>query len=185
MGTELVTNIYIFVMAIVLAIVEIQIEGKDGWAKSLPTWTPSGLTAKLTHKLTGKKLTGYHLSLFPLVLLIFHIPYVRGVELTLTHWLTTISLFTMFIVLWDFLWFVLNPHYPLKDFSKANIPWHSNWKFGMPTDYIMGILASLLLALLIADGLNWWIFHFGLFVVETILVVLFSIFVLKIDHWSK
>lgn len=40
--TEIITtNLYIFIMATVLAILEIQIEGKHGWAKNLPTWRPS------------------------------------------------------------------------------------------------------------------------------------------------
>jgi len=34
------TNIYIFVMATVLALLEIQIEGANGWARNLPTWRP-------------------------------------------------------------------------------------------------------------------------------------------------
>jgi hypothetical protein len=33
--TLIITNVYIFVMALVLAVLEIQIEGKNGWAKDL------------------------------------------------------------------------------------------------------------------------------------------------------
>jgi hypothetical protein len=61
--TLIITNVYIFVMALVLAVLEIQIEGRNGWAKDLPTWRPSPDTwyAQLYARLMFKKrLTGYH-----------------------------------------------------------------------------------------------------------------------------
>jgi len=33
-------SIYLFVVALVLAFLEVQIEGKHGWASKLPTWKP-------------------------------------------------------------------------------------------------------------------------------------------------
>jgi len=36
----LIKVVYFYIIAIFLAILEIQIEGKHGWAEKLPTWRP-------------------------------------------------------------------------------------------------------------------------------------------------
>lgn len=187
-----ITNFYLFVMALVLALLEIQIEGEGGWAKNLPTWRshPDNLIGKFYKKMmSGKELTGYHALMFTFVLLIFHLPYVFGLKLTLEHWLQTVSLFFMFIAFWDFLWFVLNPHYPLKGFSKNN-PNHKDFFLGIPTDYYFAILISFLIVIPIyflgnTDVFSWWLENIVLFLIETGITILFSIFVLDIDNWSK
>ena len=52
--------------------------------------------------------------------------------------LRSILLSIYYITLWffteDFLWFVFNPYYTIKKYTKESIPWHSNqpWIFGMP-----------------------------------------------------
>lgn len=189
----IVTNIYLFLMAVVLAILEIQIEGPHGWAKNLPTWRPhpGHPVAKIYAKMmSGKELTGYHSAMFTLVFLIFHLPYVFGLTFGLEHWLKTLSLFFMFIALWDFLWFVLNPHYPLRNFAKNN-PNHKAFLFGMPVDYYYSLAFSLSLAgvgqyLFSFQGLlNWWGINFGLFLAETILTILFTLYILDIDNWQR
>lgn len=188
-----VTNIYLFMMATVLAILEIQIEGEHGWAKALPTWRPhpGHPMAKIYAKImSGKELTGYHGAMFTLVLLIFHLPYVFGLTFTIQHWLQTLSLFFIFIALWDFLWFVLNPHYPLASFAKDN-PNHKEFLWGLPVDYYYSIAFSLILAAAaeyffkISGFLSWWGVNFGLFFTETVLTVLFSLYILDIDNWQK
>ncbi len=180
------TNIYLFLMAAVLALLEIQIEGAHGWAKNLPTWRPSSnnLAVKIFSKImSGKETTGYHLAMFTFVLLIFHLPYVFGLTITLEHWLKTLSLLFMFAVVWDFLWFVLNPHHPLKFFQKEHIIIHKKWIWRIPIDYPLGILASLLVILPIGE-FNFWIFNITLFTLQTILVILFTLYILKIDKWN-
>lgn len=185
------TNIYLFLMAAVLAILEIQIEGPHGWAKNLPTWKPQpgNLAGKIYSKImSGKELTGYHAAMFTFVALIFHLPYVFGLSLTFEHWLQTLSLFFLFIALWDFLWFVFNPHYPLKYFTKEN-PNHKTFFLGLPVDYYFSIATSLLLVLIGEyffkyNMVSWWLEHFVLFIIETVLIVLFSLYVLKIDNWD-
>ncbi len=188
-----ITNLYLFVIAVVLAILEIQIEGPHGWAKNLPTWRPDPKhpVAKLYSKMmSGKELTGYHTSIFTFVFLIFHLPYVFGLAFTLEHWLQTMALFFIFIALWDFLWFVLNPYYPLKSFVKDN-PNHQQFFLGMPTDYYYSIAISLSIALLgehlfhFSGMFSWWLEHFVLFIVETVLVIFFSLYILDIDNWHK
>lgn len=187
------TNIYLFITATVLAILEIQIEGQHGWAKNLPTWRPhsSKWYVRLYSKMmSGKEMTGYHVSMFAFVLLLFHLPYVFGLTLTLEHWLKTFSFFFIFVVLWDFLWFVLNPHYPLKQFKKEHLSFHhKEWFLGMPTDYwgaLVISLAVLLPAILgrgATDLVSWWAINWLLFGIQTIFVVLFSLYVLQIDKW--
>jgi len=190
----IISTIYLFILAIVLAILEIQIEGKYGWAKNLPTWRPTQdnwLVRAYTKFMSDREPTGYHMSMFTFVLLIFHFPYVFGQVLNLTNWLMTMSLFFIFIVLWDFLWFVFNPHHPLKKFTKQHILWHKKWWAGAPLDYYLSILVSLII-LLPAVFYNdiwylftWWLAHILLFTIQTLIVIWFSLVVLKIDNWEK
>ncbi len=187
------TNFYLFLMAIVLAILEIQIEGPHGWARNLPTWRPRSdhwLVRVYVKFMSGKEMTGYHLMLFGFILLIFHLPYIFGLTLTWEHWLKTISLFFIFVVLWDFLWFVLNPHYPLKKFKKEHIIFHKKWLWFMPVDYYFGLIISFLV--LIPYSLqqptcaliDWWLINVCLFIIQTIMVILFTLLVLDIDKWK-
>jgi len=190
----LVINLYLFILAVVLAFLEIQIEGRHGWAAKLPTWRPSDqkwYVRAYTKIMSGKTFTGYHLSMFSFVVLIFHLPYVFGIPLTLASWLQTLSLFFFFVVLWDFLWFVLNPHYPLVNFRREHIGWHQRWWGAVPVDYYGGLMVSLVcqLPLVFAQGslapLGWWFTHLGLFSLETLIVVVYSLHILKIDNWFK
>lgn len=180
------TNLYIFLVATVLAILEIQIEGEFGWAKNLPTWRPKGTwyTKLYERIMSGREFTGYHLTMFSFVFLIFHLPYVFGLPFNLMDELRTMSFFFIFIVLWDFLWFVLNPYYPLSKFKAEHIWWHKKWALGAPVDYYGGILVSLLIIIPSADYL-WWLENVLLFGLETLILSLLTIYILKIDRWKK
>lgn len=182
----ILTNFYIFILAAILAILEIQIEGSSGWAKNLPTWRPSPghPVAKVYSKImSGKELTGYHSALFLFILLIFHLPFFLGTTFSLENELRILALYMIFIALEDFLWFVLNPFHPLKNFSKNNVN-HRQFLLGMPVDYYFAVGISLLLAFL-GGFLHWWILNFGLFAVETVITILFTIYVLGIDNWME
>lgn len=123
--------LYILVSALVLAALEIQIEGKHGWAAKLPTF-------KMKKKLLGvKPLTGYHVFFLLFTLLIFHFPI-----FFISHWCYKNELLVLgtWILVWsleDFLWFVINPHFGLKKFNKDNkdLWWHQSWFLGLPTFY--------------------------------------------------
>lgn len=188
------TNLYIFIIAILLAILEIQIEGAHGWAKNLPTWRPSKEKwyVRLYEKMmSGREFTGYHLTMFTFVLAIFHLPYVFGLSWGWEHWLKTLSFFFIFIVLWDYLWFVLNPHYPLARFKKEHIWWHKKWLLGAPVDYYGGVILSGLIFLPISlsrqssELFLWWLLNVLLFGLLTILTILFTFWVLDLDSWQE
>lgn len=190
----IISNIYLFLLAVVLAILEIQIEGKHGWAMNLPTWRPrkgSWFIKVYSNFINGKEVTGYHLSMFTFVLLILHLPYSFGQELNILNWSMTMSLFFIFIVLWDFLWFVMNPHYPLKKFNKQHISWHKKWWAKAPVDYYVSLLLSFIVLLPVILRYDiwemslWWLLHILFFSIQLILIIIFTLFVLKIDNWKK
>lgn len=190
----ILTNIYIFILAVVLAILEIQIEGPNGWAKNLPTWRPAAdkwYIRMYVKFMSGREATGYHITMFSFVFLIFNLPYFFGLDINWNNWLRTASFFLIFVVLWDFLWFVLNPHYPLKKFKKEHIWWHKKWLAFAPVDYYGSILLSgiILLPLVSMNGdwsaINWWLFNLLLFILETMVLVAFTFWVLDIDSWAK
>src|SRR5215475_6361939 len=78
---------YFFLIAFILAHLEIQIEGPHGWAEKLPTWRWDG---RFVRRWFGKPVTGYHLCLVTLILLFLHVPqlyvprpYLLGITLSL------------------------------------------------------------------------------------------------------
>ena len=58
---------YFFLIAFILAHLEIQIEGPHGWAEKLPTWRWDSPGVR---RWFGKPVTGYHLCLVTLILLV-------------------------------------------------------------------------------------------------------------------
>jgi hypothetical protein len=124
--------------SIVFALFEIQIEGKDGWAKNIPTWKTN--TKPISFKPIriildpNKPFTGYHLYLLLFIILLVHLP------LIFYNWGLRNEIFIISFLLYlstveDFLWFVLNPYYGIKNFKKENIPWHTYWFLKIPAGY--------------------------------------------------
>ena len=145
----LVQAVFWFVLALLLACVEIESEGKYGWAQRMPTWyRTKGIPAKIFGFLLGKKpLTGYHLFLISFIFLMFHMPFVMQMYWSLAQELVCIALLIAWWILEDFIWFILNPYYGIKNFKRSNIWWHSKrcWLFGLvPMDYIYGLTASVI-----------------------------------------
>ncbi len=168
--------IYIFILALILAILEVQIEGAHGWAKNLPTWRakPDKWYAKLYKKIMeDKDMTGYHLSLFSLILLLFHAPFFFGINWTWFQEIKIISIFFLFIIIEDYLWFVVNPHFTVKDFKGKHIIWHKKWLCKLPQGYWLGALISFLLALLnnyyFSGYLINWLIMFAILIILTII----------------
>ena len=133
--------------AVVIACVEIEAEGKHGWAEKMPTWyRTTGFWAVLYGRLmAGKPLTGYHAFMFFFPTLLFHAHFFMGVPWSGREELKAWAMYFAWCPLWDYFWFVLNPHYAGR-FRKDCVWWHarSRWVFGLfPVDYLIAFLVSL------------------------------------------
>lgn len=145
------TALFWFLLCVCLACIEIESEGKWGWAEKAPTWyRTTGPVAKVYGLLMGgKPLTGYHAFMFAFPLFILHVPYVSGVAWSAAEELRTAALYFVIGALWDYLWFVLNPHYGPRGFKKTTVWWHakSKWVFGLfPADYLFAAVISVAMA---------------------------------------
>src|SRR5918911_5602389 len=96
----------LFVYALLFALVEIEIEGPDGWAEKLPTWyrvTP-GYARLFAAVLSGKPLTGYHATMLPITVLSFHLGFAFGLPWSWAAELRILAAYMVYNVVWDFLW---------------------------------------------------------------------------------
>ena len=142
---------YFFVIALVLAHLEIQIEGPHGWAEKLPTWRWDSPGVR---RWVGKPVTGYHVCLVTCLLLLLHVPQFHGAS-----WERETDLLSMFFFLtvtWDFLWFACNRHYGVGRFRKGQIWWFPAWTFGVPRPYFLLTALSLGAALAPALWTGAW-----------------------------
>ena len=167
MNTTIVTifqSLYLFAIVIVLALLEIQIEGQYPWAEKLPTWRK---------KLKGisKDITGYHIYLATFVLLLFHLPYIFGRNFTIPNELKLLSLIILISVNEDFLWNIFNPNpkFGTKNFKKNYGHLFNKFFFYIPSDYYFSVILSLLLAL-VANETLWWTITFMVFLILTVLL---------------
>ena len=134
----LAVGAYFFLIAFVLAHLEIQIEGPHGWAEKLPTWR---WDSRAVRRWFWKPVTGYHLCLVTLILLFVHVPQLYG-----GSWEREADLLAMFFLLtvtWDFLWFACNRHFGVSRFRKGHIWWFPTWTLGVPRPYLLMIVLSL------------------------------------------
>ena len=122
---------FIFINSFLFALIEIEIEGKEGWAKNLPT----------VRNIIGK-MTLYHVYMFLFIITIF----LRIYPLNGINSFDTIFYTTSWFLLEDFLWFILNPYYTIKNYKKNAIWWHSDqkWLFGMPLHNYTGLILMLI-----------------------------------------
>ncbi len=130
---SLAFTLYLFFLSLLLALIEIEIEGKNGWAVKTETFRKDLTKIRYIKKISwSRELTGYHLFLNIFLFMLFHMPYFFGYPLTLGNELELLGYFFLFGVTWDFLWFVLNPYYGIRKFKKNEIPWFSQnrWVFG-------------------------------------------------------
>ena len=123
---------FMIFVAVILAFWEIQIEGKDGWAAKTASWRiEKGWVLKFTG---GRPLTGYHIFMTLFMLAIIHLP------LFFTAWswqieLLLIGFYIGMVLIEDFFWFALNPHYGIRNFRKGKIWWHKTWWGPVPSLY--------------------------------------------------
>ncbi len=133
---------------------EVEAEGKYGWAEKMPTWYRiNGWVPRFYILLMGggRPLTGYHFFLIPLQLMIFHIGFITGAPWSISAECHVLSLLFAFIIMWDYIWFVLNPFYGARNFRKNKVWWFSKsyWvNDRIPLEYIGAIILSLVFAAL-------------------------------------
>ena len=146
---DVARTLLLFAWAFGLAAIEIEIEGGRGWAENLPTWFRKGGTlGRVYGTLMGSRpLTGYHVFAFAIPLLLLHLPFVSGVHWTLARELMVFATYFSLAVVWDYLWFVLNPAYTVKRFRRGAVWWFEvPWIWRFPLDYYLGIAFSIVLA---------------------------------------
>jgi hypothetical protein len=109
---------YLFAISAVFALLEVQIEGNDGWARQLPTGRIEN--AWTQRRLGARAITGYHCYIHTFVLLLAHSRVSRAV-----------------LGAEDFLWFAVNPSFGLSNFRRERVWWHAQTSWGfMPRDYL-------------------------------------------------
>lgn len=130
-------------LALLLANVEVQIEGSAGWAANLPTWRiEDGWLLDLFWG--GRPMTGYHVYIFSFVALFFHFPFAFCWRWSWRAEARALASIALFWVAEDFLWFLLNPAFGWTRFAPSFVLWHHHWLLGAPTDYWLGLLACAL-----------------------------------------
>jgi hypothetical protein len=174
---SLAIGAYFFLIAFILAHLEIQIEGPHGWAEKLPTWR---WDSRGVRRWFGKPVTGYHLCLVTLILLFVHVP-----QLYAPSWEREADLLAMFFFLtvtWDFLWFACNRHFGVGRFRKGQIWWFPSWSLGVPRPYLLVIALSLCAGLAPAlwtgawvDRARYWIMVFCELLALTVIVTAFTL----------
>lgn len=145
---------WLFTTCWLLARVEIEIEGPNGWAQELPTWRyqPRWLL-RLTN---GKPLTGYHLWLTLFLLAFFHLPLAWG-GWSLRLEAAALSRYLLLTCCWDFQWFVWNPAWGPKRFFTEPVWWLKRRVLNLPVEYYLAVAASAALqALLWPQDLGRW-----------------------------
>lgn len=135
--------IFILVSATVHALLEIQIEGSHGWAAKLPTWIfQNSWTKRFTE--VGH-ITGFHIFTVLLVFVFAHFSVFFVEQWTIYHEAFVLSFIVLHFVLEDFLWFLYNPSFGIRKFSRSHIWWHTHWLFGVPVSYWIGSIAGIAL----------------------------------------
>jgi len=135
--------------AFCFAALEVEVEGAHGWAERLPTWyrITGPVGGPWSRLQGGRPLTGYHLFMFPIPLIAFHLPYLFGLPWDLAAEALTISTYIAWAITWDYLWFVLNPAYGVAGFRRGHVWWYPGpWMGRFPVDYAVALAISLGLA---------------------------------------
>lgn len=143
--------IYLFILALVFALLEIEIEGKYAWSEKTQTWYRYNPKSLINKFLGGKPLTGYHIMVFGTAVLISHLPFIFGLVWSIQNELWILAIHFAWTPLWDYLWIVFNPHYGISEFKQNKTWWYQNsvWLAGvMPMEQIVQWGISVLFAIL-------------------------------------
>jgi hypothetical protein len=87
--------------------------------------------------------------MIPIPMLSFHLGLAFGMPWSWALEARLFAAYLVFNVIWDFLWFVLNPHFGWARFRKGAVWWHDRrWVGRFPIDYWNGFVLSFVLAAL-------------------------------------
>jgi hypothetical protein len=128
--------VFILATAILMALLEIQIEGDGGWARNLPTWrlVLSGNFLGMFGD-ANKPLTGYHFYLWLLLLVLPHSAFLL-VRWTPQREFSILACYVFFTTAEGLLWFVFNPAYGWQKFNPQVVSWYDEpWILGLPLEY--------------------------------------------------
>lgn len=130
--------VYLVGLSSIFALLEIQIEGAGGWAKNLPTWRVTGTW--MNKVMMRNEITGYHTYLDLLVILFLHLGLAIFGVWTWQLEARVIGCFLLIHAIEDFMWFVFNPKYTLRQFFTHEIPWHKVWLGYFPLFYYANLV---------------------------------------------
>lgn len=131
LSQSIIASFMVIALSALFGYLEVQIEGRYGWAKSLPTWT---------YNMNGFVWTGYHVSLWAFLLIFIHVPFL------LTAWTPQkecflLSFLVIILLMEDAFWFLMNKNFCGED------PWRVP-KFGYwPRFFFVGAFFVLFLSL--------------------------------------
>jgi len=107
---------FVLIFATLWAWMEVEIEGKNGWAQKLPT------------SCAFMGWTWYHVSMNIIVLVVLYRG-LRCVQFEQCVW-KNVLFFILYSVAWfvvqDLTWFVVNPSYGISKYTVHDIPWHAS-----------------------------------------------------------
>lgn len=157
----------LFGWCLIVARLEVETEGRDGWAKNLPTAKYKlDEGGKLWHRpfgvqeyreptcglwlqkfytvyigiLGGREFTGYHRVVDVMQVFVAHLLVYFVFFRTAPWWILEIRAFACLFLFWsveDTLWFLVNPFYGLAKYKPEFIPWHKEWWLFMPKDMLV------------------------------------------------
>lgn len=122
------------VLAFMVARLEIQIEGKEGWAKHLPTYRFKNWFSRFF--LGEYEMTGYHVWLNSTLITFAHFPFFAGIPWTAAMEFKILGVFFIAAVLEDLFWFIMNPEFGIRKFQKQYVPWF-RWFGFLPVLHIV------------------------------------------------
>ncbi len=123
------------VIATVMALLEIQIEGPSGWASNLPTWKITNFNILGFIGYPDKPITGYHIYLWLYSFLLVHSAFIFN-KWSLKKEYYIISFYIFFTTFEGIIWFIINPAYGLSKFLYGEINWYQEpLVFWLPLEY--------------------------------------------------
>jgi hypothetical protein len=140
-------NLIVFavILSIFLALLEIQIEGENGWAGKLPTWKIKNPFGKF---LNWPYITGYHVFLGLFLFFCLQLPFFIDFAFNLKNEILIIEVFFIIMLLEDLFWFVFNPRWGVKKFFTEDIWWQTKKFLFLPKNYWVGIIIFIILELI-------------------------------------